>query len=91
MFYAFFAAQGFHIIPEDFTNKGRIDLTIKTETDIFIFEYKMKTNKKNALQQIKDKKYAEKYMPLEKEIFLIGIEFDEEKRNISQFECEKIK
>ena len=89
MFYAFFAAQGFHIIPEDFTNKGRIDLTVSTETGIFIFEYKMKKQKKNALQQIKDKKYAEKYMTLEKEIFLIGIEFDEEKRNISQFECEK--
>ena len=90
MFYAFFAAQGFDIIPEDFTNKGRIDMTVSTETGIFIFEYKMKTNSKNALQQIKDKKYHEKYLNEDKNIFLIGIEFDEEQKNISMFESEKI-
>ncbi len=91
MFYAFFAAQGFTIIPEDFTNKGKIDMTVKTKTGIFIFEFKMRTNTKNALQQIKDKKYHEKYSNLNKEIFLIGIEFDEEQKNISLFECEKLK
>ncbi len=90
MFYAFFAAQGFDIIPEDFTNKGRIDMTVRTEKAVFIFEFKMKTNPKNALQQIKDKKYHEKYINLKTEIFLIGIEFDEEQKNISMFECEKI-
>ena len=89
MFYAFFAAQGFDIIPEDFTNKGRIDMTITTKTGIFIFEFKMKTNPKNALQQIKDKKYHEKYLNQNKEIYLIGIEFDEEQKNISKFESEK--
>ena len=90
MFYAFFAAQGFDIIPEDFTNKGKIDMTIKTKTGFFIFEFKMKTNPKNALQQIKDKKYHEKYLNQNKALFLIGIEFDEEQKNISMFECEKI-
>ena len=93
MFYAFFAAQGFDLIPEDFTNKGRIDMTITTETGIFIFEFKMKHNikfKLGAIQQIKDKKYHEKYVNLKKDIFLIGIEFDEEQKNISKFECEKI-
>ena len=90
MFYAFFAAQGFDIIPEDFTNKGRIDLTVKTETAFFIFEFKMKTNTKNALEQIKERKYHEKYLNLGKEIFLIGIEFDEEVKNISAFESEKL-
>ena len=90
MFYAFFAAQGFHTIPEDTTNKGKIDLTILTNTGIFIFEFKMKSNPKNALQQIQEKKYQQKYLAKGKEIFLVGIEFDEESRNISKFELDTI-
>ncbi len=90
LFYAFFAAQGFVIIPEDFTNKGRMDMSIVTNSGIFIFEFKMKTNTKNALQQIKDMKYYEKYLSDKKEIFLIGIEFDEKVKNISKFEIEKL-
>jgi len=90
MFYAFFAAQGFEIIPEDFTNKGRIDMTIRTDSAIFIFELKMKTNITNALQQIKNRKYHEKYLAENKTIFLIGIEFDEDVKNISEFEYEKL-
>ena len=90
MFYAFFAALGFDIIPEDFTNKGKIDLTVSTDTGIFIFEFKMKTNQKNALEQIKANKYHEKYLNQNKEIYLIGIEFNENKKNISMFECEKL-
>jgi len=98
LFYAFFAAQGFTIIPEDFTNKGRMDMSIKTDESVFIFECKihtehsrsMKTQSGNALQQIKDRKYYEKYQADNKQIFLIGIEFDEKERNISMFECEKL-
>ena len=90
MFYSFFAALGFDIIAEDTTNKGRIDLTVITETSIFIFEFKMKNNKKNALAQIKEKKYHEKYTNQNKNIYLIGIEFDEQQKNTSKFEYEKI-
>jgi hypothetical protein len=90
MFYAFFAAQGFNVIPEDTTNKGRIDLTIVTENGIFVFEFKMKTNPKNALEQIIEKNYHQKYLSAGKEIFLVGIEFDEEEKNISAFEWQKV-
>lgn len=50
----------------------------------------MKTNQKNALEQIKEKQYHKKYLSENKDIFLIGIEFDEEEKNISDFEYEKI-
>jgi len=90
LFYAFFAAQGFTIMPEDFTNRGRMDMSVITNNAVFIFEFKMKTNPKNALQQIKDMKYFEKYLAENKTIFLVGIEFDEDAKNISEFEVEKI-
>jgi len=90
VFYAFFAALGLSIIPEDFTNKGRIDFTVVMDKGIFIFEIKMKSNVKNAVQQIREKKYHEKYLNNDKEVFLVGIEFDEGDKNLSQFETEKV-
>ncbi len=86
VFYALFAALGLAIIPEDFTNKGRIDFTIVMEKGIFIFEIKMKSNPANAIDQIKKKRYHEKYLDKDKKLFLVGIEFDEERNNISKFE-----
>ncbi|HHE65740.1 MAG TPA: hypothetical protein ENL09_06940, partial [Bacteroidetes bacterium] len=91
VFYSFFAALGLTIKPEDMTNKGRIDFTIIMDKAIFIFEIKMQSNPKNAMEQIKEKKYHEKYLTAQKAIFLIGIEFDEQEKNLSNFEIETIK
>ncbi|MCP4397525.1 MAG: ATP-binding protein [bacterium] len=90
MFYAIFASMGLQMTAEDVTNKGRIDLSIDLGSAICIFEFKMKTTPQNALQQIKERKYYEKYLSAAKNIFLIGIEFDEAERNISAFECERL-
>ncbi len=90
MFYVFFASLGLNIKNEDTTNKGRIDFTLTTNDSVFIFEIKMKRIEQNALQQIKERKYYEKYLSENKDIYLVGIEFDEEERNISEFEYEKI-
>ena len=58
--FIYLQSLGFHIIGEDVTNKGRIDLTIKMDNTIYIIEFKVDT-KENALKQIKEKKYYEKY------------------------------
>ncbi len=60
------------------------------ENKVYIIEFKVieETEKGQALQQIKEKKYYEKYTG--KEIYLIGIEFSREKRNIVNFEVEKV-
>jgi len=89
MFYAFFVGLGMDIVNEDTTNKGRIDFTVISRTGIFIFEIKMKRLNKNALAQIKDRQYHQKYLSEGKDIFLVGIEFDEDQKNISAFEYEK--
>ena len=90
VFYAFFSALGETVIPEDSTKKGAIDMAVLTDEAVFIFEFKMKTNPKNAIQQIKEKEYYKKYLNDKKDIFLVGIEFDEEIKNISKFEWEKL-
>jgi hypothetical protein len=56
---------------------------------IYIIEFKVDT-KEGALQQIKEKKYYEKYLSYNKDIYIVGINFDTEQKNIDIFEWEKI-
>jgi len=84
--YAFLASLGAPLIGEDTTNRGRIDLTLNMEHKIYIVEFKVGSG--DALQQIKEKKYYEKYRNMNKDIYLVGINFDEQERNISGFTWE---
>jgi hypothetical protein len=86
--YAYFAGCGVELIAEDVTNRGRIDLTLKIKDNIYIVEFKM--GKNNGLKQIKDREYHLKYISSKKNIYIIGISFDEDKRNIGSFEWEKV-
>ncbi|MCA1795915.1 MAG: PD-(D/E)XK nuclease domain-containing protein, partial [Desulfobacteraceae bacterium] len=94
--YAFLASLGLDLTAEDITNRGRADLTLKFpgHGKLYIFEFKVieedRSNSKNPLEQIKEKRYFEKYMGDGKKIFLIGIEFSKEKRNVASFEWEQI-
>jgi hypothetical protein len=86
--YVYLQSIGIEIIGEDVTNKGRIDLTLKIENIIYIIEFKVDGS--NALDQIKTKNYQQKYLSQNKEIFLVGIEFDTNEKNISKFEWEMV-
>jgi len=93
--YAYLAGLGIEFISEDVTNLGRIDLTIATPdmSQVYVIEFKVVDNKNQngkALEQIKEKKYHEKYLNVAKEIMLIGIEFSKEEKNVCKFEWEKI-
>ncbi len=79
--YAYLASLGFKITGEDVTNRGRIDLTVFTTDNIYIIEFKVGGD--DALTQIKNKGYAEKYKNRGKDIILVGINFNEEKKNVS--------
>uniref|UniRef100_Q3ARU2 AAA-ATPase-like domain-containing protein n=1 Tax=Chlorobium chlorochromatii (strain CaD3) TaxID=340177 RepID=Q3ARU2_CHLCH len=83
--YAYFASLGFDMIAEDITNKGRIDLTLKTLDKTYIFEFKVIAEE--PLEQIKKMRYYEKY---DGERYLIGIVFDPKARNVSRFEWERV-
>jgi len=86
--YVYLQSLGFDIIGEDVTNRGRIDLTIKLNDKIYIIEFKV--GNEDALKQIKEKKYHEKYLNENKDIYLVGINFDENEKNISKFEWEQL-
>ena len=87
--YCYLAGSGVDIIAEDVTNIGRIDLTIIVDKNIYILEFK--TTGEDPLKQIKEKRYYEKYLNEDKNIYLVGITFDEESRNIKEFVWERLK
>ena len=87
--YAYFASLGLKITGEDVTNRGRIDLTLFIEDKIYIVEFKVDSF--DALKQLKEKNYAQKYINQNREIYLIGISFDSKERNIKEFEWEIVK
>ena len=91
--YIYLQSLGFDITGEDITNKGKIDLTIFAEDKIYIIEFKAieKKNKKcEALKQIKEKRYYEKYLRKSNTIYIAGICFGKEERNIVGFGYEKV-
>ncbi len=90
LFYTAFSSIGFEAIPEDTTKGGDIDLTVIADSAIYIFEFKMIKSANSAMEQIKERGYYKKYLEYGKQIFLIGIEFDNKKKNISDFELEII-
>ncbi len=92
IFYSYFAALGLHIQLEEATNQGRIDMTVLFNHQVFLFEFKVvELNPAGkALQQIKDKGYADKFKARGEPIHLIGVEFSKATRNIVGFEVETL-
>ncbi len=86
--YAYIASLGVDIIAEDVTNRGRIDLTIRLGDNIYILEFKVDGEGK-AIEQLKEKNYHQKYVNDGTNIFLVGIDFSSEKKNILSFQWEK--
>lgn len=99
IFYAVFASLGYDLEVEESTNRGRIDMVIKTDNTVIIFEFKVvegegigegKGRGNTALEQIKNKRYYDKYLGLGKGIYLVGMEFSKIERNITKFDWELI-
>ena len=56
--------------------RGRADMVIQTLTTIYVFEFKLNASPKAALAQIHEKKYYERYLTENKEICLVGMNFE---------------
>jgi len=95
--YCYFAALGLDVTPEDTTNKGRIDMSVRFAGRVYLFEFKVNEigGPGAAMAQLKARKYHEKFMKPDvsgtvPEIFLIAVEFSRDERNVTDFAWEKI-
>jgi len=92
VFYSHFAALGLDITVEDASNQGRLDMALRFNGQIYLFEFKVVelTPQGQALQQIKDKGYADKYRAEGVPIHLIGVEFSRDQHSVVGFEVEGV-
>ena len=76
-FYIIFSLMGQFVQTEVVSSKGRADCVVHTNDTIYIFEFKLMNSgtPKEAIQQIKEKGYAEPYKTSGKKIVLIGAVF----------------
>ena len=91
VFYSYFAALGFDITVEDSTSHGRLDMAVRFNGNVYLFELKVveMAGEGAAMAQLKAKGYAEKYRDRDEPIHLVGVEFSRDTRNIVAFEVER--
>ena len=92
VFYSHFAALGLDIILEDASSHGQLDMALRFNRQLYLFEFKVVelTPEGAALPQIKARGYAEKYRAEGLPIHLIGVEFSRESRSVAGFAVETL-
>jgi hypothetical protein len=87
--FAFFASLLVKVIPEDSNNHGQADITIILSNHIYVMELKvvdkLPEGNNQALQQIVQRNYAEKYRNREgMTVHEVGLVFNKTERNLVQ-------
>ena len=92
VFYAYFASLGLDLTPEESSNAGRLDLALRFNGQVYLFELKVVelAPEGRALQQLQDKGYADQYRAAGQPIHLIGVEFSREQRSVVAFEVKTL-
>lgn len=76
---------GFMTDVEYHTANGRIDMVVKSDRYIFVFEFKMDRTAEEAMAQINNKDYPLPFVADGRKIIKIGANFSSEKRTISDW------
>ena len=64
-------------------SKGRSDIIIESDNDIYIFEFKLDGTAEEALQQIEDRQYALPYLNDPRPVHKIGVNISSETRTVA--------
>ncbi len=75
--------MGMSVNCEMHTNQGRIDMTVETSRYIYVMEFKVDHTPEEALGQIDEKHYADRYLSDSRTIVKVGVEFSSAERNIT--------
>ena len=90
VFYSYFAALGVDVTVEDSASRGRLDMAVRFNGHVYLFELKVveQAGPGAALAQLKARGYADKYRALGEPIHLVGVEFSSASRNVTAFDTE---
>ena len=85
LLYTLLVAFGADVRAEEPTAKGRSDITLLMPKGIYVIELKYNHTADEALDQIEQRGYAEKYRIDGRPVILVGLAFSSEKRNITEW------
>ena len=85
LLYTLLTAFGADIRAEEPTAKGSTDITLLMPKGIYVMELKYDKSAQEALDQVNEKGYAEKYRLDGRPVTKVGISFSSKDRNITEF------
>ena len=90
VFYSYFTALGVEVRVEESTNRGRLDMAVRFDGQIFLFEFKVveQAGEGSAMAQLRDRGYAERYRGRGEAVRLVGVKFSGRTRNVERLEVE---
>ena len=86
--YIIFSLLGAYADVEVRTAKGRIDIVLRTPKTLYLIELKMNKDADAAMSQIDSRDYASRFALGKLPVVKVGINFDTEKRNITDWKIE---
>lgn len=89
VFYLMLSASGVLVLTEPLASRGRMDIALEFKDKVYIVELKCNQPAEEALQQIRAKRYAEKYTQSGRRIFLVGMNFDTTERALKDWRVEE--
>ena len=91
VFYSYFAATGLDVTVEDASSHGRADMAVRFGGAVYLFEFKVVelAGEGAALAQLKARRYADKYRASGEPIYLVGVEFSRDARNVTACAVER--
>ena len=82
LLYVIFSLFGRYVEVEVHTPTGRVDIVMKTDKALYLFELKLNKSAQAAINQIDLKDYSSKFALSGLPIVKVGINFDPERRTI---------
>ena len=88
--YIIFSLLGYYVDVEVRTPQGRVDVVMRSPSTLYIIEVKLDKNADSAIEQINLKNYPERFALCGLPVVKVGINFDKEKRTLSDWQVERV-
>ena len=85
MLYVIFSLMGYYVDVEVHTADGRVDLVMRTNTDLYLIELKINRSAEVAMDQIELKRYDARFSQLQLPISKVAINFSTESHTLTDW------
>lgn len=82
--------MGLSVRTEIHAHRGRCDMQIETPVYIYIFEFKINGSAEEALRQIRDRGYADRFAADQRTVYLIGANFSTQTRTLTDWHVDQL-